>query len=99
MMGTLPRRSLTPLTHMTHNTQQTHNTPPRAPRVRVQGIEKEDMGVLPLDEARAIAREDGVDLVMISPDADPPVCRMIDFSKYKYELERATKSRQKASKG
>jgi translation initiation factor IF-3 len=67
--------------------------------VRVQGLDREDMGVLATDEARQIAREEGVDLVMISPDASPPVCRLIEFGKFKYEQERATKQRQKASKG
>ena len=57
------------------------------------------MGVMPSDEARQIAREEGMDLVMISPDASPPVARLISFSKYKYESERATKQKQKASKG
>lgn len=73
--------------------------PRRVPTVRVQGLDREDMGTMPTDEARQIAREDGVDLVMISPDASPPVCRLISFSKYKYESERATKQKQKASKG
>lgn len=68
-------------------------------KVRVQGLDREDMGVLASDEARQIAREEGVDLVMISPDASPPVCRLVSFSKYKYEAERAVKQRQKASKG
>lgn len=67
--------------------------------MRVQGLEREDLGVMAADEARAIAREDGVDLVMISPDADPPVCRLVSFGKYKFEAERATKQKQKASKG
>ncbi|KIZ07507.1 Translation initiation factor IF-3 [Monoraphidium neglectum] len=67
--------------------------------LRVQGMDKEDMGVMATDEARQIAREEGVDLVMISPDANPPLARLISFSKFKYEAERATKQRQKASKG
>jgi translation initiation factor IF-3 len=62
-------------------------------------MDKEDMGVMATDEARQIAREEGVDLVMISPDANPPLARLISFSKFKYEAERATKQRQKASKG
>lgn len=67
--------------------------------IRLQGMQKEDMGVMATDEACQIAREEGMDLVMISPDASPPVCRLISFSKYKYEAERATKEKQKASKG
>ncbi|KAI8471574.1 MAG: translation initiation factor IF-3, N-terminal domain-containing protein [Monoraphidium minutum] len=67
--------------------------------VRVQGLDREDLGVMAADEARQIAREEGLDLVMISPDAAPPVCRIISFSKFKYESERATKQKQKASKG
>jgi translation initiation factor IF-3 len=70
-----------------------------APRVRLQGPEKEDMGIVPIDEGRQIAREEGLDIVLISPDADPPVARLCNFSKFKYEAERAVKQRQKASKG
>lgn len=40
-----------------------------------------------------------VDVVMITPDADPPVVRLIAFSKYKYEMEKSAKQKQKASKG
>lgn len=79
-------------------------TPPSSPskhtsakQLRVQGTDKSDMGVTPREEAFAIAREEGLDLVLISPDASPPLARLIDFSKYKYEMERATKERQKAS--
>jgi hypothetical protein len=71
----------------------------RAQTVRVQGKEREDMGVMPTDEARQIAMEEMVDLVMISPDASPPLCRLVSFSKFKFESERATKQKQKASKG
>lgn len=70
-----------------------------ASSVRLQGLDREDMGVMSADEARQISREEGVDVVMISPDASPPVCRLISFSKFKYESERAVKQRQKASKG
>lgn len=68
-----------------------------AKQLRIQGADKSDMGITPREEAFAIAREEGLDLVLISPDASPPLARLIDFSKYKYEMERATKERQKAS--
>jgi translation initiation factor IF-3 len=71
-----------------------------AKQVRVQGVDKgEEVGVLPLDEARALAAAEGVDLVLVSPDADPPVARLVAFGKFKYAAEKATKQRQKASKG
>lgn len=88
-----------PADHPRPPTPATQLQLPRCARVRVQGLDREDMGVMPRDEAFQIAREEGVDVVMITADADPPVCRLISFSKFKYEAERATKQRQKASKG
>lgn len=46
------------------------------------------MGVIPIEEALRLSREQNLDLVEISPNADPPVCRIMDFGKYKYELNR-----------
>lgn len=45
----------------------------------------EQIGVRPIDEARWLARELGLDLVEVAPDARPPVCRLMDYGKYKYE--------------
>jgi translation initiation factor IF-3 len=70
-----------------------------APKVRVQGREKEDLGVMDFDEAFALAQEAEVDLLMINEQGSPPVVRLINFSTYKYELDRTAKQRQKASKG
>jgi translation initiation factor IF-3 len=70
-----------------------------ASRLRVQGRDKEDLGVMDFDEAYALAQEAEVDLLMINDQGSPPVVRLITFSKYKYELERSAKQRQKASKG
>ena len=53
-----------------------------------------EQGVYPIEEALRIAEDQGVDLVEISPTADPPVCRVVDYSKFLYEQ----KKRQKALK-
>jgi translation initiation factor IF-3 len=47
--------------------------------------DKEQLGIMPLEEALAAAKAVGLDLVCLSPDADPPVCRIVDYSKYRYE--------------
>ena len=60
----------------------------RVPEVRVLGPESEQLGVMTSDAARALAREKGLDLVEISPTAVPPVCRIMDFGKFKYEQKK-----------
>ena len=56
-----------------------------APQVRLIGAEGEQLGVLTRDEALAAAERAGVDLVMMSANAKPPVCKLLDYGKYKYE--------------
>lgn len=56
-----------------------------ARRVRVIGAESEALGIMPIDEARKLAFEADLDLVEISPNADPPVCKVMDFGKYQFE--------------
>lgn len=53
------------------------------------------LGVVPTDEARRIARERGFDLVEVSPDAAPPVCKLLDYGKFKYEQKKKTQSAKK----
>lgn len=55
------------------------------------------VGVVPKDQAMQMAEEAGLDLVVVSPDSDPPVVRIMDFSKYRYELQRRKKGNQKKS--
>ncbi|NMM50442.1 translation initiation factor IF-3 [Marinigracilibium pacificum] len=62
----------------------------RARQVRVVG-ENVDVDVYALDEALKMAEEQGLDLVEISPKADPPVCKIIDYSKFKYEQKKKQK--------
>ncbi len=60
----------------------------RVPRVRVIGVDGQQIGVLSRDEALRLAEEVELDLVEIQPMADPPVCRIMDFGKYKFELQK-----------
>lgn len=62
----------------------------RAQKVRVVG-ENIASGVYPIQEALVMARSEGLDLVEISPNADPPVCKVIDYSKFKYEQKKKQK--------
>lgn len=69
----------------------------RAKELRVIGTDGEQLGVLPLAEARRLADEAGVDLVEISPNADPPVAKIIDWGKYQYQkMKELQKSRKNA---
>jgi len=69
-----------------------------AREVRVVMENGDMVGVLPLDEALKRAHEEGLDLVEISPQADPPVCKIIDFGKYNYQQEKKKKEAKKHQK-
>jgi translation initiation factor IF-3 len=60
----------------------------RVPEVRVIGEEGEQLGVMDVRDAVRAAREKGLDLVEVAPNADPPVCRIIDFGKFQYEAKK-----------
>ncbi len=69
----------------------------KIPRVLVIDEAGEQMGVLDTTQALAMAEERGLDLVEVAPMARPPVCRIMDYGKYKYELsKKARKARQQA---
>ncbi|MDD5382288.1 MAG: translation initiation factor IF-3, partial [Candidatus Margulisbacteria bacterium] len=61
--------------------------------------EGKQLGILPTPEALKRARESGFDLVMVSPGAAPPVCRIADYGKLRYELTKKEKEARKAQKG
>jgi translation initiation factor IF-3 len=56
--------------------------------LRVIGPEGEQLGIIPVDQAMIKAREAGLDLVEVAPNERPPVCRIMDFGKYKYEKKK-----------
>lgn len=67
---------------------------PRAATVRLIGESREMVGVVTKEEALSLAQAAGVDLVCISPDADPPVCRLVEYSKFRYDQARRLISRE-----
>jgi translation initiation factor IF-3 len=70
----------------------------RAREVRLVSAEGEQIGIKPLPEALAIARAADLDLVEVAPQASPPVCRIMDYGKFKYEAaQRAKESRRKTT--
>jgi translation initiation factor IF-3 len=60
----------------------------RVPRVRLIDAAGENVGVVAIDKALAAAAAAGLDLVEISPNADPPVCKILDYGKFKYEAQK-----------
>ncbi|MBI1977270.1 MAG: translation initiation factor IF-3 [Candidatus Omnitrophica bacterium] len=67
----------------------------RVPQIRLIGSDGKQIGVVSPQEGLARAREEGLDLVEISPTAKPPVCRITDFGKYLYTLEKEEKQARK----
>jgi translation initiation factor IF-3 len=67
----------------------------RAREVRVIGADGKQLGVLSLGDALTLARADGLDLVEIAPNAVPPVCRVVDFGKFRYEQAKREKESKK----
>jgi translation initiation factor IF-3 len=70
----------------------------RVPQVRLIGDDGNQVGVVSRDEALNYARQRDLDLVEVAPDARPPVCRVLDYSKYKYEQEQKQKAARKHQK-
>ncbi len=60
----------------------------QANEIRVIDEDKKQLGILPVAEAISIAKEKGLDLVEIAPKAVPPVCRIMDYGKFLYELHK-----------
>jgi len=70
----------------------------RAIDVQVIGSDGNNVGILPLKKAIELAKEEGLDLIEISPNANPPVCKIMDMGKYKYDLQKKTNIAKKKQK-
>ena len=68
----------------------------RAPKIRVISKDGKQLGILSSREALAIAEADGLDLLEIAPNAEPPVCRISDYGKYRYSQTKKEKESKKA---
>ena len=71
----------------------------RAREIRLIGADGEQLGVVTPDEGRARAEEEGYDLVEVAPNASPPVCRIMDYGKYKYEQKKKAAAGKAKGKG
>ena len=68
----------------------------RALEVQVISSDKKNLGTLPIKKAIEIAKQEGLDLIEISPNANPPVCKITDIGKYRYDLQKkANKAKKK----
>lgn len=70
----------------------------RSKEVRLIGKDGEQVGVISRDEALRIAEQENLDLVLVSPNAKPPVARVIDYGKYRYEQQKREKEQRKNQK-
>lgn len=69
-----------------------------APQVRLIDADGTQVGLRPTAEALKLARSKNLDLVEIAPDAKPPVCKVLDFTKFKYDLDKKRKETKKKAK-
>ena len=70
----------------------------RAPQVQVIDSDGKNLGTLATQEAINVARQEGLDLIEISPNANPPVCKIIDIGKHKYDLQKKAHKAKKKQK-
>ncbi|QTA38897.1 translation initiation factor IF-3 [Thermosipho ferrireducens] len=70
----------------------------RAPEVRVVDSNGKQIGIMPTDEALELAYSKKLDLILVAPNAKPPVAKMMDYGKYKYELAKREKKAKKNQK-
>ena len=70
----------------------------RVGEVRIIDDEKKQLGIMPTSEALALAKDRGYDLVEVAPQAEPPVCRIMDYGKYLYEIHKKAHEAKKHQK-
>ncbi|MEM6619623.1 MAG: translation initiation factor IF-3 [Pseudomonadota bacterium] len=87
-----------------HHAPPTRDTGPRvndrirSPEIRLIGPEGENVGVVPPSRGMQLAQDAGLDLVEISPNATPPVCKVMDYGKFKYEQQKRESEARKKQK-
>jgi len=71
----------------------------RSREVRLISAEGEQLGIVPVREALNVARDEGLDLVEVAPNSDPPVCRVMDYGKFKYQANKRVQETRKKTRG
>jgi len=71
----------------------------RTSSVRLISAEGEQLGILSVRDAMQVAKEDGLDLVEVAPNSDPPVCRVMDYGKFRYQASKKVQEARKKSRG
>ena len=95
---------INPIARRPHNAPPQRDTGPRvndkirAPEIRLIGADGENVGVVSPQRAMEMADDAGLDLVEISPNAKPPVCKIMDFGKFKYEQQKRESEARKKQK-
>jgi translation initiation factor IF-3 len=92
-----PRGNFNPRFRKEQNEEHRTNHMIRVPQVRLVG-DNVEVGVYPTQDAQRMANEQGLDLVEISPNAEPPVCKIIDYNKFLYEKKKKEKEMKAKSK-
>ncbi|WP_369931272.1 translation initiation factor IF-3 [Xanthomonas sp. NCPPB 2632] len=82
----------------TDNKGNRKNRDIRVPQVRVLGAEGEQLGIMRTEDAIKAAEELGMDLVEIQPNGDPPVCKIMDYGKFKFEAQKKASAAKKKQK-
>ncbi|MEJ5299710.1 MAG: translation initiation factor IF-3 [Thermodesulforhabdaceae bacterium] len=67
----------------------------KAKEVRLIGTEGNQLGIVPIEKALELAAAEGLDLVEVAPQADPPVCKIMDYGRYKYQLSKKSQEAKK----
>ncbi|WP_448384176.1 translation initiation factor IF-3 [Desulfosoma sp.] len=75
--------------------QENVNEKIRARQVRVIGADGSQLGIMSLQDALDAAREEGLDLVEVAPNADPPVCKIMDYGKFRYQQSKRSQEAKK----
>ena len=71
----------------------------RTREVRLISAEGEQLGIIPIEDALNEARDEGLDLVEVAPNSDPPVCRVMDYGKFRYEASKKVQEQRKKTRG
>lgn len=71
----------------------------RSSTVRLISAEGEQLGILSVRDAIQVAKEDGLDLVEVAPNSEPPVCRVMDYGKFRYQASKKVQEARKKSRG